>query len=80
MKNGNFSEEDLENSKKLILGTIDSVTEEQDTEITYYYGQELSDRFVTIEKYKKYISEISKENVKDLANTVKINTIYFLKD
>lgn len=80
MKNGNFSEEDLENSKKLILASIDSVTEEQDTEITYYYGQELSDRFVTIEKYKKYISEVSKENVKDLANTIKINTIYFLKD
>ena len=80
LKNGNFSEEDLENAKKLMLASIDSVTEEQDTEITYYYGQELSDRFVTVEDYKKYISEVTKQQVMKLAKTIQINTVYFLKD
>ena len=80
MKNSKFSEDDLENAKKLILASIDGVTEEQDTEITYYYGQELSDRFVTIEDYKKYISQVTKKQVTELANTIQINTIYFLKD
>ncbi len=80
MKNGKFSEEDLENAKKLIIASIDSITEEQDTEITYYYGQELSDRFVTVEDYKKYISEVTSKQVTELANKIQINTIYFLKD
>ena len=80
IKNGDFSEDDLENAKKLILTSIDGVTEEQDTEITYYYGQELSDRFVTVEDYKKYISEVTKQQVMELAKTIQINTVYFLKD
>lgn len=80
MKNGEFSEEDLKNAKQLIIASIDNITEEQDTEITYYYGQELSDRFVTVEEYKKHITEVTKQQVIELAKTIQINTIYFLKD
>lgn len=80
MKNGNFSEDDIEKAKKLMIATIESVTEEQDTEITYYYGQELSNKFVKIEDYKKHILEVTKTQIQDLANTAQINTIYFLKD
>lgn len=78
--NGEFSEEDLENAKRLITASVDAITEEQDTEITYYYGQELADRFISIEDYKKHILEATKEQVVELAKTVQINTIYFLKD
>lgn len=78
--NGDFSEEDLENAKRLITASVDAITEEQDTEITYYYGQELADRFIRIEDYKKHILEATKEQVIELAKTVQINTIYFLKE
>lgn len=80
LKQGNFSEEDLENAKTLIVSSIDSIPSEQDTEITYYYGQELSDSFVTVEDYAKKIKEVTKEQVQNLAQTVKVNTIYFLKN
>lgn len=80
MKNGDFSDEDLENAKRLITASVDAITEEQDTEITYYYGQELADRFISIEDYKKHILEATKEQVTELAKTVQVNTIYFLKD
>ena len=80
MKNGNFTEEDIQNSKELILSTIEGINEEQDTEITYYYGQELADRFVSIEEYANKIKEVTKEQIVNLAETVNINTIYFLKD
>lgn len=80
MKQGNFNEEDIENAKKLILASIDGITEEQDTEITYYYGQELSDRFMSIEDYRKSIEKVDKEQIIDIANTIQINTVYFLKD
>lgn len=80
MANGEFSEEDLNNAKRLIVASVDAITEEQDTEITYYYGQELADRFISIEDYKKHILEATKEQVVELAKTVQINTVYFLKD
>lgn len=80
MKNGNFTQEDIDNSKELILSSVEAITEEQDTEITYYYGQELADGFVSIEEYMQKIKEVTKEQVVNLAQTVNINTIYFLKD
>ncbi len=80
MENGNFTEEDIQNSKELILASIEGITEEQDTEITYYYGQELADRFVSIEEYANKIKNVSKEPIINLAKTISINTIYFLKD
>ena len=78
--NGNFSEEDVNNAKKLISESIVSIPAEQDTEITYYYGQELSDTFVSIEEYIKNINEVTKEEIVKLAKDISINTIYFLRD
>lgn len=80
MKNGNFNEKDIEDAKNLIIESIKSISSEQDTEITYYYGQELSDTFMTIDEYIEKISWQSKQQVIDLANKVNINTIYFLRD
>ncbi len=80
MKKGNFDEKDIENAKNLIIESVKSIKEEQDTQITYYYGQELSDTFMTIEEYEEKIKEQSKEQIVDLANKVEIDTIYFLRD
>lgn len=80
MQNGNFDEKDIENAKNLIVESVTSIPSEQDTEITYYYGQELSDTFVTIEEYIEKIKAQTKEQIVDLAKQVNINTIYFLKN
>lgn len=80
MKNGKFTDEDLENAKTLIIATIDSIPAEQDTEMTYYYGQELSDSFVPVEEYVSKIKAVTKQQVEDLAKTIQVNTIYFLKN
>jgi len=80
MKNGNFNEEDIERAKKLLISSIDSIDEEQDTQITYYLGQELAETDITIEEYKKKIIEINKNQILELANSIQVNTIYFLKD
>lgn len=42
MKNGDFTEKDLEDAKKYMVSGITSLGDEQDSEITYYIGQELS--------------------------------------
>lgn len=80
MKNGNFTDKDIEDSKKLIIASIEGISEEQDTEITYYYGQELANRFVDLKEYMEKIKTVTKKQIVGLAQNININTIYFLKD
>lgn len=80
MKKGDFTDEDFENAKNLIYATINNIEEEQDTEISYYFGQELAESNVSIEEYKKKIENVTREQVIEIANNVNVNTIYFLRD
>ena len=80
IKNGNFTEEDIENAKKLIVSSVKGISSEQDTEITYYYGQELSDTFTTIDDYVTKINNVTKSNIEEVAKEIWINTVYFLRD
>lgn len=80
MKCGNFTEEDIENSKKVIVSTIKSIDDEQDTEITYFLGQELTSNKTSLEEYMQEVENVTRENIIDIANRTNINTIYFLKD
>lgn len=80
MKKGDFSDEEVENAKKGIIASIKTIDDEQDTEITYFFSQELSKTKCNIEQYMDRISEVTKDKVVDVANKVSINTVYFLKD
>lgn len=80
MKNGKFTEEDIKNAKKYMISGIESIQDEQDSEITYYLGQELSQKLITFKEYAEKIEEITKEDVKEIANKISINTIYFLRN
>lgn len=80
MKKGNFTDEDVEDSKKLIISSIKSISAEQDTEITYDYGQELSGEHITIKEYEEKIQNTTREQIIKIANKININTIYFLKN
>lgn len=80
MKKGDFTEEDVENAKKGIIATIKTIDDEQDTGITYYFGQELSESNVSIDEYMDKIQKVTKEDVIHIAQNVGIHTIYFLKD
>ena len=80
IKNGNFTEEDINSAKKLITSSMKSISEEQDAEITYYYGQELSEEYNSLDEYIEKINEVTKNEIIDLAKDVNINTIYFLRD
>ena len=80
MKKGDFTEEEVENAKQGIIAAIKSIDDEQDTEIMYFFGQELSNKKLNIDKYMDRISEVCKQNVVDIANKVSVNTVYFLKN
>lgn len=80
MRSGKFSDEDLINSKKLILAGIKNISEEQDTEITYYFGQELAGTNIALDEYEQKVENVNKEQIVDLSNKITMNTIYFLKN
>ncbi len=79
MKQGNFTDEDIENARKFMINGINSVEEEQDTEITYYMGQELSGLNTSLEQYLEEVQNVTREQIEDIANKIQINTILFLK-
>lgn len=80
MKNGIFTDEDIQNAKKSIISGIKSIEDEQDTEITYFFGQELTNEKTLTDEYVKNIEKVSKEDIIKIAKSLQINTIYFLKD
>lgn len=80
MKNGIFTDEDIANAKKGIISGIRSIADEQDTEITYFLGQELTNSKISLEQYINKIQKVNKQDIIDIANSVSINTVYFLKD
>ena len=80
LKNGNFSEEDINNAKTYLISGIKNIEEEQDSEIIYYIGQEIAKTNRTLEEYIELVGKVSKEDIIEFANKIQINTIYFLRD
>lgn len=78
MLNGDFSENDINSAKQLILSSYKGISETQDGEINYYLSQELSDKFVDIDKSMQEIESVTKNQIIDIAKKLQINTIYFL--
>ena len=80
MKNGVYTQEDLQNAKKYMISGINSVQDEQYSEITYYIGQEMSEKFTSFEEYINQIENVNMEDVQNVANSSNINTVYFLRN
>jgi len=80
MRNAKFEDKDIEDAKRTIISNVKTISEEQDTEITYYFGQEISNIKYTLEEYVEQINKVTKEELQELAQKIKINTIYFLRD
>ena len=80
LKNGNFSENDIDTAKKCLVSNIKIIDDEQDTEIMYFYGQEFYKTKLDINQYIEKIQSVTKQDVLNIAQNIKIDTIYFLND
>ncbi len=78
MKKGDFTEEDIKNAKASVIATIKSIPEEQDSEMMYHFGQEISEHKMEYVEYEENVQKVEKQDVIDIANSIRINTIYFL--
>jgi predicted Zn-dependent peptidase len=77
---GNFTDEDILNAKKYLISGVKAISEEQDTEVVFYIGQEMAKTFIELEKYIENINSVTKEEIVEFAKQVQMNTIYFLKN
>ena len=80
IEKGNFTDEDIENAKNYLISSIKSIETEQDTQIVFYIGQELSKTDYLIGEYIEKINNVSKQDIIEFAKTVKYNTVYFLRN
>ena len=80
MKSGNFTDEDIDNAKTGIIAMIKSIPDEQETAITYYYGQEVGEHKLNFDEYESQINSVTKEEIMDFAKKITVNTVYFLRN
>ena len=55
MRKGDFTEEDIKNSKSSIIAMIKSIPEEQDSEMMYHFGQEISEHKMEYDEYMENV-------------------------
>jgi predicted Zn-dependent peptidase len=78
MKKGNFSEEELEAAKKLIITSLESAEDSISKLVDFYYSMELlgSD---DINIRKKKIKTVTKNDIISVAKKVHIDTVFLLE-
>ena len=80
MLDGDFSEQDVDIAKKSLIDSIQTIDDEQDTEILYFFGQEFASKILSISDYIDRISRVTRHEVLNVAKRIDIDTVYFLKN
>lgn len=79
MKKGNISDYELASAKTLILASLKLIPESQEDIIAFDFDQDVFNENLTFEQYYKKIENITLKEIIDVANQVRINTIYYLE-
>ena len=78
MKDGNITEKEMKDAKQFINAGLNLINESSENMIEYRFDKDLYNEEMDIEKYRKKIEEIKKEDIVKVAKQIKIDTIYFL--
>lgn len=79
VKNGDFTEEEIEETKKIIKNSLGSVCDSLEMIENWYTGGILNDSVLTPEEDAANIDAITREDILSAANKAKLTTVYFLK-
>jgi predicted Zn-dependent peptidase len=80
MKNGDISDEEMEKTRALL---INQLREQQDRPvelIQFHYSSLLAGKSRTVQSLLEEIKNIRREDVQNVAQKVRVDTIYFLRD
>lgn len=79
MKNGNFSQEDIDNSILSIANSLKGIGDTLSSYINWYYGCFVNNEILTpqqaLEKYKA----VTKQQIIDAAKSLQLDTVYVMK-
>ena len=78
MEDGNITEKEMKDEKQFINAGLNLINESSENMIEYRFDKDLYNEEIDIEKYRKEIEEIKKEDIVKVAKQIKIDTIYFL--
>lgn len=78
MEDGNITEKEMKDAKQFINAGLNLINELSENMIEYRFDKDLYNEEIDIEKYRKEIEEIKKEDIVKVAKQIKIDTIYFL--
>ena len=78
MEDGNITEKEMKDAKQFINAGLNLINESSENMIEYRFDKDLYNEEIDIEKYRKEIEEITKEDIVKVAQQIKIDTIYFL--
>ena len=79
MKNGNFTDKDIEFSKLAIINSYNSAKDSLASLLNYYSSAPVSEKIYEIDEIIEEIKKVTKEEIIKAANTVNIDTIFLLK-
>ena len=78
MEDGNITEKEMKDAKQFINAGLNLINESSENMIEYTFDKELYNEEIDIEKYRKSIEKITKEDIVEIAKKINIDTIYFL--
>jgi len=78
MQEGNITEKEIKDAKQFINAGLNLINESSENMIEYTFDKELYNEEMDIEKYRKSIEKITKEDIVEIAKQINIDTIYFL--
>ena len=79
MKNENITQDEFQKAKQFVLSSIQSIKESQEDTIAFEFDQELFNENLSVDDYYKKISNVTLQDIFDVAKEIKINTIYYLE-
>ncbi|GGC89953.1 peptidase M16 [Thalassobacillus devorans] len=78
MRNGEFTEEEVEQTKELVVNQLLETMDSAQGLIEILYHQVLSGHMVEAEELIENIRQVTMQEVVDMANKIELDTIYFL--
>ena len=80
LKNGIFSDEDIEISKKSIISSTKSIKDSIFLISEFFFSQSLSKDNRTLDEILEDIKEVTREEIIEASNSISLDTIYFMKN
>ncbi|OPL07986.1 MAG: hypothetical protein AVO33_02610 [delta proteobacterium ML8_F1] len=79
MKRGEFTEEDLETAKEIIVSSIESLSDYPNSFLNYYFSRELTGRAYDEKEIIAEVMAVTKEEVMAAGGHYQLDTIHFIE-